>query len=226
MKSEVAVSLSLAGLALVLLSPQFARARSMEGMSASSSITTQPAGMSEARQMVPARAALSMNLDAKRTHSGHPIRASLAETVRLKDGTELPSGTALIGDVATDDMQIKGTSKLALRFTQARLKDGKIIPIKATIVAVYPPEDENAEGYDVVAGDQDPNNWTNQTLQVDQIGALSGVDLHSKIASNNSGVFVSTRKDDVKLTQGSEIALAIAAQGDSSQHMSGMGSNK
>ena len=225
MKSEVAISLSLAGLALVLLSPQFARARSMEGMSASPSITTQPAGMSEARQMVPARAALSMSLDAKKAHSGHPIRATLAETVHLKDGTELPSGTALIGTVATDDMQIKGTSKLALRFTKARLKDGKIIPIKATIVAIYPPEDENSEGYDVVAGDQDSNTWTNQTLQVDQIGALSGIDLHSKIASKNSGVFVSTRKDDVKLEQGSEIALAIAAQGDSSQHMSGMGSN-
>jgi hypothetical protein len=226
MKSEVAVSLSIAGLALVLLSPQCARASMMEGMSASPSVSTQHAGMTEAMQMVPARAALTMSLDAKKAHDGHPIRAALAETVHLKNGTELPSGTALLGTVATDDMQLQGTSKLALRFTQAKLKNGKVIPIKATIVAVYPPEDENAEGYDVAPGDQDPNFWTSKTLQVDQLGALSGIDLHSKIASKNSGVFVSTRKDDVKLTQGSEIALAIAAQSNGSQAMNGMGRSK
>ena len=39
---------------------------------------------------------------------------------------------------------------------------------------------------------------------------MSGVDLHSKIADSNSGVFVSTKKDDVKLPRGYGIALAIA----------------
>jgi hypothetical protein len=34
------------------------------------------------------------------------------------------------------------------------------------------------------------------------------VDLHSSIAGNNSDVYVSTRKDDVKLSAGSELALA------------------
>jgi hypothetical protein len=36
------------------------------------------------------------------------------------------------------------------------------------------------------------------------------VDLHSRISSINSGVFVSTKKNDVRLAAGSEIALAIA----------------
>lgn len=49
-------------------------------------------------------------------------------------------------------------------------------------------------------------------LQIDEIGALSGVDLHSRIASKNSGVFVSTKKDDMKLSAGSEFALAIAVR--------------
>jgi hypothetical protein len=118
----------------------------------------------------------------------------------------------LIGSVATDDMQLAGTSKLALRFSQAQLKNGQVIPIKATIVGVLPSESSNPEDGVTpgVGGDQAQTGWSNGTLQVDQIDALSGVDLHSKIASANSGVFVSTRKNDVKLSKGSEIELAIA----------------
>jgi hypothetical protein len=44
---------------------------------------------------------------------------------------------------------------------------------------------------------------------LDQLDVAPGVDLHSNIASQNSGVFVSTRKDDVKLKQGSQIQFAI-----------------
>jgi hypothetical protein len=36
-------------------------------------------------------------------------------------------------------MQQQGTSKLALRFVQARLKNGSSVPIKATIVGFYSP---------------------------------------------------------------------------------------
>ena len=38
-----------------------------------------------------------------------------------------------MGQVATDNMQPQGKSTLALRFDQARLRDGKVIPIRATI---------------------------------------------------------------------------------------------
>ena len=123
----------------------------------------------------------------------------------MSDGTELPKGTMLLGKITTDDMQQQGTKKLALRFDQARLKDGTTVPIRATIVGFYA-----ASGWRLT--DEAPaNNWTASTLEFDQEGIASGVDLHSKIASQNSGVFVSTKKDDVKLKQGSEIQFAIAA---------------
>jgi hypothetical protein len=38
---------------------------------------------------------------------------------------------------------------------------------------------------------------------MDQENVVSGVDLHSKISSQNSGVFVSTKKADIKLHAGS-----------------------
>jgi hypothetical protein len=69
---------------------------------------------------------------------------------------------------------------------------------------------------------QIPNSWNDGTLQVDQIGAVKDIDLHSRISSHNSGVFVSTKKHDVKIPAGSEIALAIAARPNAAAMNSGL----
>lgn len=172
------------------------------------------AGSSEAAQMVPARAFLTHKLDAKDAKPGTQFTAALSKTVHLKDGTELPRGTKLLGMVATDDMNMQGASKLALRITKAELNDGKTIPVKATIVGVYGPESETAEGYVISPGDEQSNDWTRNILAIDQLDVMSGVDLHSRIAGRNSGVFVSKKKDDVKIAAGSELALAIAGSND------------
>jgi hypothetical protein len=120
----------------------------------------------------------------------------------------LPRGTTLLGQVTTNDMQQQGRSKLALRFDQARLKNGTTVPIRATIVGFYPANAGEFDGPDNL--DAVPNDWSAKTLQLDQLGVARGVDLHSKISSQNSGVFVSTKKDDVKLREGSQIQFAIA----------------
>lgn len=171
-------------------------------------------GRAEAAEMVPARAAIDRTLDAKDARAGQPFQAKLANKVHLKDGTELPRGTMLIGKVGTDDMHETGRSKLVLCIDQAKLKNGQTIPLKATIVGLYGPDsgNENFAGYTVNPGDQDSNDWSHHVLQVDQINALSGVDLHSKIGSRNSGVLVSTKKDDIKIKDGTELALAIAGE--------------
>jgi hypothetical protein len=152
------------------------------------------------------------DLDAKKTKPGDEFRATLRATVQLKDGPELPAGTVLIGVVATDDTQMSGDTKLALRFTKAVLKDGTAVPIKAIIVGVFEPESEDAQGNPVAPGDQARHLWNEQSPGVDEIGALEGGDLHSRISSSNSGVLVSTTKHDVKLKWGSEIAMGIAPQ--------------
>jgi hypothetical protein len=170
-------------------------------------------GSAEAAQMVPARAYLTRKLDANNAKPGTKFTANLSKSIVLKNGTELPRGTKLIGTVATDDMNMQGTSKLALRITQAQLKGGKTIPVKATIVGVYGPESETSQGYVLSPGDEEANDWNKNTLVIDEIDAMSGVDLHSRIAGHNSGVFVSKKKNDVKLAAGSELALAIAETG-------------
>jgi hypothetical protein len=169
--------------------------------------------------MVPVRASLTSTLDAHRINTGDQFRATLSQNVHLDSGVELHRGDVLLGNVVTDEMNTAGNARLAVRFTEVDSKDGQKIPVKATIVAVYNPDrfmtDLNAEPQ------QYGNSWTDKTLNVDEIGVVNGVDLHSRISSLNSGVFVTTTKKNVKIPAGSEIALAIAAQPNASTTNSG-----
>jgi len=164
------------------------------------------AAKNEAAEMVPAEAVLDRQVDARKVKAGDQFRATLTDSVHLKNGPELPHGTILVGTIAADQMQNGGNSKLALRFTEARLKNGKTFPIEATIVAIAKPAYGEA-GYvtDPVA------TWDGRLLATDEVGVMSGVDLHSRIAGEYSGVFV-TKKTDVKLAARLQLALAIGAQ--------------
>jgi hypothetical protein len=166
-------------------------------------------GAAEAAQMVSALATLPHDLDADKDHLDSAFEVELSHKVTLSNGTVLPSHTVLNGRVTRDDMQAAGKSEFALRFDQAQLKNGKTVPIKATIVDITRPS-SSADGYDA------SNNWTSQTLTVEQLNAVSGVDLHSEIASNDSVVFVSTKKHDVKVPAGTELKLAIGPASDAS----------
>jgi len=148
-------------------------------------------------------------LDADKDHLDSPIEAELYHKVTLSDGTVLPAHTVLTGRITRDDMQSTGKSEFALRFDQAQLKSGKTVPIKATIVDIARPN-PNTDEYAV------SNDWTNRTLSVRELDVVSGVDLHSEIASNDSAVFVSTKKHDVKVHAGSELKLAIGPASDAS----------
>jgi hypothetical protein len=162
--------------------------------------STADAGQQEATLMVPANAELLQTIDAGKIESGNQFKVKLAETVHLNNGPELHSGTILVGTVTKDGEQ-SGATKLTLRFTQATLRDGTVVPIKATIVGVARPDSSDS---------QEPNNWTSETLQVTQLNAASHADLYSEIASDDSGVFASKDNQDVKIKAGAELKLAVA----------------
>jgi hypothetical protein len=192
MKREAVISLCTVSLSLAFFLPE-----SMQAKSAGSADD-----LGAAAHMVAAQATLLKPIDARKTQSGQEFQAALTDEVHLKGGPELPKGTVLVGTVVTDQMHQAGPSKFALRFTEAERKDGKVIPIKATIISLYKPDSPDSE---------DPMQWTPHIHRIDQIGALSGVDLHSDINGSNSGVFVSAKKHDLKLWEGSGLALAIEA---------------
>jgi hypothetical protein len=177
---------------------------------AQSSMQDQTTGQTETLEMVSARVAVVSGLDASKAKPGDQISTRLAKKITLKDGKQLPPGTRIIGVVALDDMQMNGKSKLALNFNQAELKDGTMVPIKATIVGVYGAESQDMEGRPEAPGDQVTGTWKGHPDAIDEIGALPGVDLHSRVTSQNSGVLVSSSGHDVKLKYGTEIALAVA----------------
>ena len=210
MKTRFAVALSVGTVSLLLIFALPGQAQGSEKTQAAPANTATMAGNQEAALMVPAQAYLIRDLDAKKDHSGEAFEAKLSDSVQLKNGPELPKGTLLTGVVANDDLQVHAMSKLALRITKAHLKDGKVIPVKATIMGIDAPESTDAEGYPVEPGDQMPNDWHGKTLAVDQIDALHHVDLHSRISGRNSGVLDSTRNDNMKLNEGTELELAIA----------------
>lgn len=156
--------------------------------------------------MVPARADLTKPLNSSGSRAGEKFEATLNGKVHLKNGAELPKGTRLVGKIVNDSANQNGESTLTLRFTQAELKDGKTVPIQATIVGLYAAADEYMPSYRVT---QMPNYWTPKTLQVDQVNALNHVDLHSRIGAANSGVLQSS-KSNIHFSTGTEFALAIA----------------
>lgn len=170
-----------------------------------------PVSPADAAQMVGARAALEQTLDSKKVEVGQAFKARLPEKVRLTDGQELPRGTTLVGKVAEDAEDVSGMLTLSLQIDQAQLKGGKTIPLKAMIVGVFPAGNDVATQARAVApGEQAPNPWRPGMDNVDQIGALRGVDLHSRINGDSSGELVSNRKDNIQLKAGTELALAIA----------------
>lgn len=213
MKREFVSTFSVAAIALTLLSPRLAQALAVDSSKADpgdTSLTMAP--QAKAQLMVPAQAALMQTLDARKVQPGQQIRITLSKTVQLKDGPELPRGTQLVAVVATDAVSANDKSKMELRFTQAELKSGKVVPITATIVGIYAPVDLDMNGYPVVKGTQKENTWTSKILEVDQLEPQIDVELQSNIASENSGTLRSTKNNAIKLPAGSEIALAIAVQ--------------
>ncbi len=193
MKSEAAIALSTAVLSLAFLSGSFqAQAESTQSTSQAKAL---------AARMVPAQAQFSKTLEGSKVQAGQQFEVSLVQKVKLSDGQELPRGTVLEGKIVTDKMQASGNSKLVLRFTDAKLKDGKSIPIQAVATGLY------SEGsMDAQYGNSD---WNPSELAVEQLNATGGLSLHSSIGSSNS-VTLESKKDDVKVDHGSALFLAIA----------------
>jgi hypothetical protein len=154
----------------------------------------------------PAVVMLTKTLDAKKLVAGAIIQTKLTDTVHFADGTKIPGGSMLNATVAKDETQA-GTMKLTLRFTEARLKDGKTIAIKGIILDIsrQPADPSGLQSVMTV-----PENLNHQSAIVDAVGVVHGVDLHSNVSSEDSGVLVSTTENGVKLPTGTEIELAIA----------------
>ena len=162
-------------------------------------------------QLVGANATLVENISSKNASQGEPVTARLTSTV--KGATELPKGTVLLGKVDQVQASANGNpSKLSIVFDQAQLRDGHQIPIKMTVLGVFPSSD-GYDGYDV--GNDEP--ILPQSIPADesidqQPGALHNVALHSAVKNSDSAEFTST-DHNIDLKKGTRFQIGIATEG-------------
>lgn len=166
--------------------------------------------------LVGATVRLQHKLDAQSAHRGQMVQAKLNDSVTA-NGVHLRRGTELVGKV--DRVQAStngGPSMLSLVFTQARMKDGRSIPVKVTVIGVYPADEEQL----AMNGNQTmppaPRHVSSRE-QIDQEpGMLSHVSLHSAVQSHDSAVF-RDKRGNLKLSSGTYLQVGIAPANASSQ---------
>jgi hypothetical protein len=150
--------------------------------------------------LVQANATLDKKIDVKTVKQGDAVTAKLTGKVRFANGTELPRGTELVGHV-DQVSDANGTPTLAWTFDKAQLKDGKEVPLKATLLGIYRPGQQQG----------DTSLTLSANTQVDQQAGDLPFSLHSAVADNGSGTLTGTHKD-LKLNQGTQLQFAVAAQ--------------
>ena len=211
MKRDAVVLKSIAVLSLALVMTKFADAKTPKNPSAKTSAGSTMM-QSDAARMVTVQANVVKPIDSRKAQASQNIQVVLSNKVQLTNGPELPRGTVLTGTASLSGAQAGGSARLALRFTEAQLKGGKTIPIKATIVGLFPAESLERNDREI---------WNSRSLKTDQSGFVPGLVLHSNVEESDSGVFESTKGNTVKLDSGNWMVLAIEALPDSPQEGNG-----
>ena len=83
-------------------------------------------------------AELSQSVDSKKAKAGDPITARTTEAIKKDGQVVIPKGTKLVGHVTRASAKSKGDadSALAVQFDRAILKDGREMPLQATVQAL------------------------------------------------------------------------------------------
>ncbi len=164
---------------------------------------------------------LDRMLDTKTAKQGEPVQAKLDDAVKTTDGMQLPKGTELMGSVtAVQPFQNGSASSISLRFDQAKLKDGKTIPVKVTVIGAYPRDEDQLAIYGQQTMGSAPRHVPSQDRFDQEPGVLSKIAMTSRVSGHNSATF-SDSKGDVKLQAGTFFQVGIAPRGASTMN-SGM----
>jgi hypothetical protein len=166
--------------------------------------------MQRSWNLVGVNAQLQQQLDAKTAHRGEVVRARLNGAVKTANGMRLDRGTELWGKV--DQVQASsngGPSMLSIVFTKARMKDGKTIPVKVTVIGAYPA----SEAQMAVDGDETmppaPEHINNKERIDQEAGTIGHVSMHSAVQSRDSATFRDAQ-GNLKLANGTFLQLGIA----------------
>ena len=164
-------------------------------------------GVASAQTLVGVNAKLDQTLDSKSAAVGQAVTAKLNGTITA-NGTKLARGTELIGKIA-DVKNANGAVSVSVVFTSAKLKDGKEIPVKATVIAASSALDPVAVSLGDVSAGEPPAQIPADGAFDQQPGSLPHVALTSAVPDRNSGTFSSTN-GNFKLLAGTNLQVGVA----------------
>lgn len=150
MKTASLVSLAVFAMALEAQTPASPQAQVPTAMNQGSAQTR---AAQESVQATSVSAEFTKSVDTKRAKVGDEINVKTTGQAKLPDGTELPKGTKLVGNVV--DVKAKSKeekdSHLVLALNRAVLKDGKEVPIRAAVTSMTAPASSSGSA-DMSAG--------------------------------------------------------------------------
>jgi hypothetical protein len=113
-----------------------------EGAQANSS----PTAAATPVEMRPVNGELVGKLDSKSAKAGDSVVVKTTQAVKTAEGTEIPKGSKLMGEVTTVKPHSQGNEngELTVRFDHAELKGGQSVPIQSVIRSVAPSESDAA----------------------------------------------------------------------------------
>lgn len=168
------------------------------------------AGAASAQSLVGVTTRLEKPLDSGSAKSGETITTKLDSTVTTPDGIKLPRGTELLGKVADVKSGQNGNVSVTLLFSTAKLKGGKEIPVKATLVGAYTAGEGDDATYGSLTMAPAPAKVSADDTFNQQPGALRHVTMTSAVKNSDSGTFTSSN-GNFKLEAGTYLQFGIDA---------------
>ncbi|MGA8160854.1 MAG: hypothetical protein WA374_11545 [Acidobacteriaceae bacterium] len=152
---------------------------------------------------------LDHTLESKSVAPGQTVTAKLTGSLKA-DGLDLLRGTELVGKIAEVKAAQNGTpASVSVVFTTAKLKNGKEVPVKATVISVYPQSaGDGVEGSGVTMAEA-PRQVPLDGTYDQEPGALSHVTMKSAVKSSDSATFSSN--DNFRLPAGTFLQLGVGA---------------
>lgn len=168
------------------------------------------AGVASAQSLVGVNAQLVHTLDSASAKAGEAVAVKLDSTIRTADGMKLPKGTELVGTVAeVQASQNGGPAVLTLILNKAELKNGKQIPVKATVVGAYPASQGDSSGdTDQVMAEPPAQIAPDATIDQEP-GALKKIALNASVKSSDSVTF-RRANGNFKLESGTYFQVGLA----------------
>lgn len=177
----------------------------------------QDAGGQPTLQMVMARAELKDGINAKKAKQGDAVRARLTDRVKLSGDHELEKDSVLEGHVdQVQPSENKGDSTVVVTFDKVMVKGGEELPIKATLLKIWEPQQSVSGGMSPQAAMPQGGgpmqsgvsvSGTPETahipmsMDVAQAGMpqgaqpVKGIALHSDLHEKSSATFSSSRRN-------------------------------